>query len=106
MPPIPCGVIYFANGDSVRHNDPFLLPMREMFNLLWQKHLDVCLPGKKVTTRIVERPAEWMTADELCRLVADLQAVACRAIPEGSLTYGVFSNTSEALSRSVITIIY
>lgn len=56
-------------------------------------------------TRIVERPGEMLDDQDLTRLVEQLRAVAGRTLPQGSLTYGVFSGERERLARTVVTVI-
>jgi len=73
---------------------------------LSQRHLDVALKtGSHITTRIIEYPGEWMADEELGQLVDDLRSVASKTLPDGQLTYGVFSGDRERLSRAIITIL-
>jgi hypothetical protein len=56
-------------------------------------------------TRIVESPGRSLSEAELEALVSQLRIVAGKTLPAGSLTYGIFSDEPERLSRAVVTLI-
>lgn len=56
--------------------------------------------------RIVERPSRWMDAPALAELLDDLRAVVRRAVPAGSLDYGVVTGNRECLDAAILTIVY
>ena len=73
---------------------------------LRKKQLDLLIQtGKGLETRIVERPGEWMTKDELTELSNALVEIAVHTLPKGSLSYGVFSGDHKHLTQSVITLV-
>lgn len=59
-----------------------------------------------VRVRILERPARWMDAAQLDRLVADLQRIVRAATPAGTLEYGAASGDRERLDSAIVTIVY
>ena len=80
--------------------------LRALFGLAGQRYLDLSLPAAPgYEAWVVERPALWMPQDRLDELLADLRAIAARASPGGSLTYGVLSGDRDRLSSTVITLI-
>ena len=69
-------------------------------------HLDLELPaGDDFVVRIVEKPGRWMPADELAPLVAEARQVVSRAVPGGSLDYGIFTGDPERLANCVLTLV-
>jgi len=71
-----------------------------------QTYLDVSLhTGPDLRVRIMERPAMWMAPTELDTLRTDMAQVAKACLPDAALTYGVFDPDSDALSRSVVTLV-
>lgn len=62
--------------------------------------------GRGLRSRIVERPALALPADELAGLIEDVRSVARSVLGDRDLTYGVFSGDAETLSRTVLTIVY
>ena len=72
-----------------------------------QSHIDIKLnTSHNVQTRLLERPGLWMNAKELSDLREDLTTVATKTLSKDTLDYGVFSKNSDALSRSIITLVY
>src|SRR5882724_4205997 len=57
-------------------------------------------------TRIVESPGLSLGEAELEEFVAQLQTVAGKTLPAGSLAYGIFSGDREKLSRAIVTLVY
>jgi len=73
---------------------------------LSQPTIDLTLrTGPRQLTRIVEQPGLSLPGDERDALVAQLRMVAAKTLPAESLTYGVFSDDPEPLSRAIITLI-
>lgn len=81
-----------------------------MFNLLaivLKKRMDLRFKtSAEFRARIVEFPGLWMSAAEISALRQDLRSVAQRSIPDGNLDYGVFSDTEDALDRTIVTLVY
>ncbi len=74
---------------------------------LGRRYLNETLSARGgVRLHIVERPGKWMPANELARLVADLQTVVRKAVPGGALDYGAASGDPERLESSILTIAY
>jgi hypothetical protein len=74
---------------------------------LHQRRLDLNFrTGEGFRARIVERPAEWMEPEAVDRLLGDMQIVAARILPSGSLDYGVFKADRQQLRRAILTIVY
>jgi hypothetical protein len=77
------------------------------YKLMTQSHIDIKLnTSRDVETRILERPGLWMETDELANLRTDLTTIANTTLSKDHLDYGVFSNKSDALNRSIVTIVY
>ena len=77
------------------------------YKLMTQSHIDITLnTSSDVETRIMERPGIWMDVTELSKLRDNLLTIAKTTLPKDPLDYGVFSSKSDALSRSIITIVY
>ncbi len=71
------------------------------------KTLSLRLPaGKGLYARIHERPGLSLPSDKLSQLRDDLRAIAQAVLPDAPLDYGVFSDTTDALDKSFVTIIY
>lgn len=69
-------------------------------------YLDLSLrTGAGLHVRVYERPGLWMETKALDVLRTDLHAVAVHCLPDTSLDYGVFDPTSDALSRSIVTVV-
>lgn len=80
--------------------------MSGLAGALFQPYMNIRLAtGAQFETRIIERPGAWMTPPELAALSEELTAIAARTLPRGSLDYGVFSGRSEAMARSIITLV-
>jgi hypothetical protein len=62
--------------------------------------------GANVRVRVLERPAFILSLEEQEELRAALAAVVKKSIPKESLDYGIFSKSSDAFERCVITIVY
>lgn len=78
-----------------------------MFGLVTNGFINARLPaGKYLSARIVERPGRWMDADSLAVLTGELKTVAGTVLDRKDLGYGVFQPKSDALSRSLITVLY
>jgi GNAT superfamily N-acetyltransferase len=74
---------------------------------LRQRHLDLRFRvGGGIRARIVERPADWMAPDALCRLIDDIRLIAGRCVPAGTLDYGVCTAEGHYLSRAILTVLY
>ncbi|WP_316205176.1 MULTISPECIES: hypothetical protein [unclassified Bradyrhizobium] len=56
-------------------------------------------------TRIIESPGRTLDEAALAALVSDLRTVAAKTLPEGSLTYGIFSGDRGTLSRAIVTLV-
>src|SRR3981189_985383 len=56
-------------------------------------------------TRIIESLGLSLSQPDLDQLVADLHSLAGKALPAGSLTYGIFSGEREQLARAIVTLI-
>lgn len=77
------------------------------YKLMKQSHIDIKLnTSHDVETRILECPGLWMETNELTKLRDELTAIAMATLSKDILDYGIFSKTSDALKRSIITIIY
>jgi hypothetical protein len=71
-----------------------------------QRSIDLTLRTHSgLVTRIVESPGRSLSEGELEQLMSQLRIVAGKALPVGSLTYGIFSGEPERLSRAVVTLI-
>lgn len=57
------------------------------------------------TVRILERPGLWMKPDELADIRAKLRQIATATLPADQLTYGVFSEETDRLNDTVLTLI-
>lgn len=78
-----------------------------LLRALVQDHLDVTLRvAPNVAARIVERPGRWLPPGDIEQLVGDLRSVARRAVPGGSLAYGVLAGEAEGLENCVLTLLY
>lgn len=78
-----------------------------MFGLVTNGFINARLPaGKRLSARIIERPGRWMGAEDLATLTGELKTVARTVLDEGDLAYGVFDAGGDALSRSLITVLY
>ena len=78
-----------------------------MFGLVTNGFINARLPaGKRLSARIVERPGRWMDADASAALTEELKTVARTVLDEKELAYGVFDARGDALSRSLITVLY
>ena len=62
--------------------------------------------GPGLRSRIVERPGLALAPADLAALVEDVRSIARSVLGERDLTYGLFSGDSEALSRTVLTVVY
>jgi hypothetical protein len=62
--------------------------------------------GPGLRSRIVERPGVGLSSADLAALVEDVRSVARTVLGERDLTYGIFSGDAEALSRTVLTVVY
>ena len=62
--------------------------------------------GRGLKGWVIERPGLQLAPDVLARLLSDMRAIAKTTLDDTSLEYGVFSETSGALERSIITVIY
>lgn len=60
----------------------------------------------KVKVRVLERPAFILSKQEQDDLREQLAEVVKKSIPKESLDYGIFSKTSDAFERCIITIVY
>jgi hypothetical protein len=71
-----------------------------------QENIDLTLRTHTgLQTRIIESPGLSLSQEDLDALVADLRTVACKTLPAGSLTYGIFSGARERLACAVVTLI-
>ncbi|MFT5065564.1 MAG: hypothetical protein ACJAXK_001946 [Yoonia sp.] len=61
--------------------------------------------GAGLRVRVYERPGLWMDSAALDALRVDLHAVAAQCLPDAALDYGVFDPASDALKRSIVTIV-
>jgi hypothetical protein len=69
-------------------------------------HLDLTLRvHPRVRTRVIERPGEWMSAQEQAALVADLRGLVSDGIGD-ELHYGVVAGDPERLKQAVITLLH
>lgn len=69
-------------------------------------YLDLSLrTGAGLRVRVFERPALWMDESALATLRADLHSVAAQCLPDATLDYGVFDPVSDALGRSIVTVV-
>ena len=72
-----------------------------------QSHINIRLnTSRHVETKILERPGLWMEDKELAKLREDLTKIATTTLASDMLDYGVFSKTSDALERSIVTVVY
>jgi hypothetical protein len=62
--------------------------------------------GRDYRLRLVERPGLTLEDAALGRLVADLQGVADRCVPDGPLRYGVLSGERERLADALLAVAY
>lgn len=62
--------------------------------------------GPGLRSRIVERPGLGLSPADLAALVEDVRSVAGSVLGDRDLTYGIFSGAPEALSRTVLTVVY
>lgn len=67
--------------------------------------LEFSTPGA-ARVRIVERPARWMSEEQLAKLVEDLRRVVQSAVTDGTLEYGVVTGDPERLGATILTVIY
>lgn len=78
-----------------------------MFGLVTNGFINARLPaGKRLSARIVERPGCWMDAEGLAALTEELKSVARTVLDKKDLAYGVFDAQGDAISRSLITVLY
>jgi hypothetical protein len=78
-----------------------------VYKTLTQDFLDLGLrTGGNISTRIIERPGEWMNDAQLQALLGDLRSIARHTLPDGELTYGVLSGDRDRLAQSIVTILY
>ncbi|MEO0829495.1 MAG: hypothetical protein AAFY03_03445 [Pseudomonadota bacterium] len=79
---------------------------RAFLSAVRRRHLDVSFAsGGGLETRVVAQPGQWMASEDLERLSSDLRVVASKTLPEGGLTYGVFSGDPDRMRQSVITLV-
>lgn len=72
-----------------------------------RKFLSRRLPlGRGLVGWVIERPGKQLDADGQVKLLEDLRAVANSTLKGEPLDYGVFDSESNALDRSIITVIY
>ncbi len=77
-----------------------------VFKTIGRTYMDVTLrSGPNLTVRIMERPGQWMDAEALAKLSAQLRQVAGRTLDAGTLTYGVFSGDSAHMGAVIITLV-
>lgn len=70
------------------------------------EYLDVTMTsGPDFVVRILERPALWMSPEDLAALQAQLRDVAAKTLPAGSLTYGIFATGGTRLAETIITLV-
>lgn len=70
-------------------------------------HLSVHLPlGGGLKAWIVERPGLHLDDTARARLLGDLRAIAGKTLDGDDLDYGVFDETSGALERTLVTLLY
>jgi hypothetical protein len=80
--------------------------IRTVFKALGRSYMDVSLrSGAAHVVRIVERPGCWMDDAALADLSRQLRQVAARTLPEGGLTYGVFSGDKARMGDVIITLV-
>jgi hypothetical protein len=79
--------------------------IRAALRSIGQDHLDLRFRQGGLTVEILGQPGLWAPPDRLARLTADLRAVAGKTLPQGDLTYGVFSGDPARLAASIITLI-
>ena len=72
-----------------------------------KRYLSRRLPlGRHVSGWVVERPALHLAPQMLAALQSDLRKIAEKTLPGTSLDYGVFQDGNDALSRSLVTLLY
>ncbi|MEM9798642.1 MAG: hypothetical protein AAF919_19300 [Pseudomonadota bacterium] len=80
--------------------------MRAYLDGIFRRHLDITIAsGSEFSARILDRPGLWMSPDELRALSDDLITIGAKTLPEGSLTYGIFSGEQEVFRRTAITLV-
>lgn len=87
--------------------------IRNWLKLISRRYIDLSMEvGPGYRTRIVEAPSRWMAPAELEKLQGELRQIAQKTLSAKALDYGIFAKGrkdgkhDEALSRSIITIIY
>ncbi|MBD9560439.1 hypothetical protein [Ensifer sp. ENS03] len=75
-----------------------------MFVLFRKDATEACRSSTRA--RIVEAPGLWTNEREVARLRQDLRKVAQRSVPGGELGYGIFSEREDALTRTIVTVVY
>ncbi|MBD9488075.1 hypothetical protein IB264_12575 [Ensifer sp. ENS11] len=82
-------------------------PLYNLLAIILKKRMDLKFKtSADFRARIVEFPGLWMSAREITALRQDLRAVAHRSVPDGSLDYGVFSDSEDVLNRTIVTLVY
>ena len=72
-----------------------------------KRYLSRRLPlGRHVSGWVIERPGRHLAPDALAMLQEDLKTIAEKTLPGECLDYGVFQDGNDALSRSLVTILY
>ncbi|MCF2870367.1 hypothetical protein L0664_04750 [Octadecabacter sp. G9-8] len=80
--------------------------IRPILHSLRRDYMDVRLRNERDRmVRIVEHPGRWMSDADLAALSRDLRTIAARTLPDGGLTYGVFSGDRAHLSDTIITLV-
>lgn len=62
--------------------------------------------GRGVRGWVVERPGLQLDQDQCQILIQDLTTIASKTVKDGPLDYGVFSEASGAMDRTIITVLY
>lgn len=76
------------------------------FTALAQEAMDLTLRTHAgLRTRIIESPGTTLDDSALSQLVGDLRSVAAKTLPEGELSYGIFSGQRERLAHAIITLV-
>jgi len=80
--------------------------MQNFIKSLSQAHLDLTFrTSGGLDVQISEFPGCWMQTDSLAALRTDLRTIAKATLTAGSLDYGVFSEDSDALTRTIVTLV-
>ena len=62
--------------------------------------------GRGIRGWVVERPSLQLDPEKCQALIQDLTAIASKTVKDGPLDYGVFDESSGAMDRTIITILY